>query len=319
VRRAAELDAQAMRAVRSPALVVRAQDIVLTSAATLAALILIAFGRHVANWRSAATTFLIVAAMPWAGRLIHRRWPGEATRFLATIIPPAVGIIVMYSKLDPLVDLLNPHLADPRLAMLDQEIFGMAPGFWIERHILPAGLSLLMVFYTSYYIWPVAIGLLLYARGKAGAQDCDRFILGYVLVMLGSYLGYMLVPAIGPRFFLIDEVSGPVAATGLGRYLNELFLSAPYFRDCFPSGHTALTLYCLYESRRLIPKMFWVMLAPGIGLILATLACRFHYAIDVICGPVLTVTAIVLADALHTRLPKLELGRTHWQTVRAER
>ncbi|MBS2030363.1 MAG: phosphatase PAP2 family protein [Deltaproteobacteria bacterium] len=291
----------------------------MSGASTLAAIILIGLGRHVTGWNGAATTFLVVAAMPWVGRLIHRRWPTEPTRFLATIVPPAVGIIVMYSKLDPLVDLLNPHLADPRLAALDQRIFGFAPGFWLERHLPPAALSVLFLFYTSYYIWPVAIGLVLFARHEAGARDCDRFILGYVLVMLGSYLGYVLVPAIGPRFFLIDQVDGPVAATPMGLWLNEMFRGAPFFRDCFPSGHTALTLYCLYESRRLVPRLFWAMLVPGTGLIVATLACRFHYAIDVVCGPVLTVTAIVLADALHARLPKLEIGRVRWAHARAER
>ena len=320
MRRDVEIQAPIVRKVRAPAFALRAQDIVLTSAALLGAGLMIFFGRSTPGWRSAAATFLAVAAMPIAGRLAHRRWPGEPSRFLATIVPPAVGIILMYSQLDPLVDRLNPHLADPRLAQLDHAIFGFAPGLWLERQLPSQLLTVLFAFYTSYYVWPVLVGLVLFSRRARGERDCDRFILGYVLVMLGSYLGYGLVPAIGPRFFLIDQVDGPVAATALGRWLNELYRGAPYFRDCFPSGHTALTLYCLYESRRLGLKLFWVMLVPGTGLIVATLACRFHYAIDVVCGPVLTVTAIFAADALHARLPKLTLARPRLATLsRADR
>lgn len=294
-------------AVAEEAFSLRPQDVVLTLAATLAAAILAFYGRHVPGaWKSIGT-YAFVAMLPWAFRAVEHRWPSRATNFLATIVPPALGMVLVYSALDPLCDLLNPHLADPRLAAVDLALFGLHPGLWLEQHLPAHVVDALYVCYTSYYVWPLSLGVLLFFDRRE--KELDRFILGYALLMLGSYVCYLMVPAIGPRFYLVGDYPGAVHATWVGQWFDSLFRGSPYFRDCFPSGHTALTLYCLYHARRLTPRWFWVMLLPASGLIAATLVCRFHYAIDLLCGPLLTVAAILAADALYQRLPRMEVTR----------
>jgi len=292
-------------------LVLRAQDAVLSVFAALACAALLCGGRRVDGWGHAALVFAGVAALPFVFRGIGRRWPSTFTRFMATFVPPSLGVFFIYANLNPLADLLNPHLADARLAAIDLRIFGVHPGFWMEQRLSGAAIDAFYLCYTSFMMWPVLIGLILYFSPRPRLPELDRFILGYLLVMLGSYVGYMVVPAIGPRFYLADLYGGPIRATALGTWLAALFRGSPYFRDCFPSGHTALTLYCLIEAKRLTPRFFKAMLLPALGLIAATLICRFHYAIDVICGPLLTLLAIEAADILHRRLPGIELGWSH--------
>ena len=287
----------------------RPQDVVLTLTATLCAAILLFDGRHVPGWGEATLAFVLVALMPWFFRAARARWPNEITRALATFIPPSMGPLLIYGNLDPLCDLLNPHLADARLAAVDLRLFGVHPGLWLERRLPPHIVDVLSLCYTSYYVWPVTIGVILFLGRERLEREFDRYILGYLLVMLISYVCYLLVPAIGPRFYLVDELGAPLHATWLGREIVGMFRGSPYFRDCFPSGHTGLTVFCLYSAWRLARRWFWVILLPCTGLIASTLVCRFHYAIDVICGPLTAVAAILIADALYQRMPSLELSR----------
>lgn len=292
-------------------LVMRPQDIVLALGGTLAGALLLfsRAGREQAGWEQAAGWFFITALAPFLFRALENRFPSELSRFLATFVPPTVGVLAIYSHLDPLCDLLNPHLADARLAAIDRAAFGVNPGLWLELRTPAPVLDALYLCYTSYYFWPVSIGLILFAQGKARVAEFDRYILGYVILMLTSYALYLAVPAIGPRFYLVSDYAGPVQAGRVGRFFDALYRGAPYFRDCFPSGHTALTLYALYQARRLTPRWFKVMVLPASGLIAATLVCRFHYAVDLVGGALLTVAVIWASEALHARLPAVELTR----------
>jgi hypothetical protein len=292
-------------------LVLQAQDIVLTLGGTLAGALLVfsGTGRQQLGWQAAALAFFATALAPFLFRTLQHRFPSELTRFLATFIPPTLGVLAIYSHLDPLCDLLNPHLADAQLAAIDRAAFGVNPGLWLEQRTPAPVLDALYVCYTSYYFWPVSIGLILFAQGKERVAAFDRYILGYVLLMLTSYALYLTVPAIGPRFFLAAEYAGPVRAGPLGRWFDTLFRGAPYFRDCFPSGHTALTLYALYQARRLTPGWFKVMVIPASGLIAATLVCRFHYAVDLAGGGLLTFAVVLASEALHARLPAIAFTR----------
>ena len=62
--------------------------------------------------------------------------------------------------------------------------------------------------------------------------------------------------------------------------------------NAFPSGHTAVTLVYLailfVESRRLA----WIFLPLVAGLIVATVALRYHYLIDVVAGVVVAAAWI---------------------------
>jgi len=81
-------------------------------------------------------------------------------------------------------------------------------------------------------------------------------------------------------------------------------------RDCFPSGHTELTLLVLYYSRKLHRKTFWRFLPFGIGIIVSTVYLRYHYAIDVAAGALLALLVIAVAVPLHRTL-SLKISSEH--------
>ncbi len=65
-----------------------------------------------------------------------------------------------------------------------------------------------------------------------------------------SYAGYLLVPARGPRFFLRHLQQEPLRGLWLFNLMQgtlDRLESAHY--DCFPSGHTELTILAWWSSR----------------------------------------------------------------------
>jgi membrane-associated phospholipid phosphatase len=73
--------------------------------------------------------------------------------------------------------------------------------------------------------------------------------------------------------------------------------------DAFPSGHTAISLMCLYYAWKEREKKLVAVLIPVVtGLLFSTVYLRYHYVIDVIAGLALTGLTIVLAPGLRRLL-----------------
>jgi membrane-associated phospholipid phosphatase len=122
------------------------------------------------------------------------------------------------------------------------------------------------------------------------------------VVLLGlfvSYLGYIAVPALGPRFFLSPDSVKPFGGTGVGAIRSLLDRIEGVTRDCFPSGHTELTLLVLFCAYRFHKKTFYVLLPIGFALIFSTVYLRYHYVIDVIAGAATAFALALAADLLH--------------------
>ncbi len=54
--------------------------------------------------------------------------------------------------------------------------------------------------------------------------------------------------------------------------------------DCFPSGHTELTILAWWGSRMVSKRLFWVYFAYTPSIIFATVYLRYHYTVDVLAG-----------------------------------
>jgi membrane-associated phospholipid phosphatase len=133
-------------------------------------------------------------------------------------------------------------------------------------------------------------------------------VLGFYL----SYLGYIAVPAIGPRFLPSIVEAQRTSLTGLLFFqpVRRMLDSAEGItRDCFPSGHTELTLLVLYYARKFHRCTFWWLLPFGIGIVLSTVYLRYHYFVDVVAGALVAVAIVVIATPLYNNLPTRESQR----------
>ena len=136
------------------------------------------------------------------------------------------------------------------------------------------------------------------STATGGTQAFRLTFLTVLLAFYLSYVGYVAVPAIGPRFTLHDfakkdaELPGVFAATTIRGWLNLGESISPGMpnpeltvqRDCFPSGHTQITLLVMFLAFRYRARTRWFLAPVGTLLVIATVYLRYHYVIDVAAG-----------------------------------
>jgi membrane-associated phospholipid phosphatase len=269
---------------------VRPQDFLIVVPNLLAAALL-TYGKP-AGWERACVTFLLLTVALVALRLLAWRSPSAPARWAASFFP-VVAALAIYGQLGPLCDLVGRPLFDVQLQHLDQLLFGMQPAVFLAAHLSPAASDVLMAAYCSYYLWPSLLGAVyLWYDGEA---QFDRWALAVMVSLMINYVLYLAVPAIGPRFAMADSFARPVQGV-IAAPLFQAFLRSPFTRDCFPSGHTALTLMVLIDSWRHARRFFYAVLPVGLLLIVATVALRFHYGVDLLAAVPLALCSLWLAD-----------------------
>ncbi len=187
---------------------------------------------------------------------------------------------------------------DSVLISIDRFIFGTDPTVFLYKFANPVLTEILQIAYSTFFFLPIILGIELLLKHKT-----DEFYYATFLVLYGfflSYIGYILVPAIGPRFTLHDFhlTNKELPGLFLTNFLREVINSGESIpngtlnpaevvqRDVFPSGHTQMTLIVMYLAYKFNVKLKYFFWITGSLLIIATVYLRYHYVIDLIGGAV---------------------------------
>ncbi len=190
-------------------------------------------------------------------------------------------------------------IRDRWLIAADRWLFGGDPTVWLQRLTVPWLTEAMQLFYATNYFLPLILVLVLYRKRERFPFQKSVFAitLGYIL----SYLGYFIIPAIGPRFTIYHAV--PLEGILIREQLAALiYCMEACPRDCFPSGHTEIPLIALWLAFRFRRKLFYLYLPIVTGLVLSTVYLRYHYVIDVIAGAALAGMVILLAGGAEKRI-----------------
>lgn len=204
-------------------------------------------------------------------------------------------MVIIFDSLEWLVHYVNPDDIDPILIRIDYMIFNGHPTVMLERIVNPFLTDVLQIAYSTYYLIPISFGLVLLLNNKR--KDFERSLFLILFCFYLSYLGYILMPALGPRFAIghlhSTDLRGLFVAEHIQNLLNYL---EGVKRDAFPSGHTAVALIVLYLAYRFRRGFFWLLLPVVAVLLFSTVYCRYHYVVDVIAGFGLTIITIILGE-----------------------
>jgi membrane-associated phospholipid phosphatase len=186
-------------------------------------------------------------------------------------------------------------------ADLDFRIWGAHPSVWLERLHTPVVTELLQVIYTLFVPAVLFIACVLWRKGRM--RDFQYYAFLIALGFLVSYIGYILVPARGPRFLLKDLQHFPLQGLWLFQTMQNALdrLESAHY-DCFPSGHTELTILAWWGSRMISKWWSRVYLAYTPCIIFATVYLRYHYTVDLVAGIVTAAVLILTAPKLYQKL-----------------
>ncbi len=231
------------------------------------------------------------------------------SRFVHTWYP-IPGIFFMFKEVYILIQSMGLTDWDTFLIACDRAIFRGDPTVWMARYSSPALTELLQIAYVSYYVLMIGLGVEVYR-----SRDRERFAFTVFAITYGfalSYLGYLLFPAVGPRFTLHDfsaldrELPGLLLTEPLRALINsgesipanaaQPVLSAQ--RDAFPSGHTQMALIVMALGHRYRVRSRWVLTFFGTLLIISTVYLRYHYVTDLLGGALFMALTLWTAPAL---------------------
>ncbi len=214
------------------------------------------------------------------------------------IIFPVISVLIIFDSLGPVVHNINPHDIDYLLIRLDYVIFGCYPTILMERIMNSVLTDVLQVAYSTYYFLPIILGVVLKIKKKN--EEFEKTLFLILLCFYLSYVGYILFPALGPRYAMDHLHEKTLGGFLVSKPIQEILdLLEGVKRDAFPSGHTGIALTVLFLAYRYVRGLSWIMLPAVTLLIFATVYLRYHYAVDVIGGVLLAVVTIALGEVYY--------------------
>ena len=284
-----------------------ADKVIIAYVATIAGLVVLSAGRIQYWWVIVAAHAAAIAGIVLIAS--HHRHVAASPRSLAGLVHAWYAMVLVpltYKELTYLIPLVHPRDFDWELAAIDHRMLGVHPTVWLERVTSPLLTEILQLSYITYYFLPLLLGVAIWRKGWF--HEFHFFLFVVVLGFYLSYLGYIAVPAIGPRFILADKQTVPLAGIWMfDRIRASLDQAEGITRDCFPSGHVELTLLVLYYARRFHRRVFWWILPAGSALIISTVYLRYHYVIDVVAGVLLAALIVATAGPLYRMLGGSEI------------
>jgi membrane-associated phospholipid phosphatase len=214
---------------------------------------------------------------------------------------PLPYVASCYKEMAVLIPAVRGLDCDAWASRLDAAMWRTDPTVWMVRHPSLLLTEFLQIAYALFIPAVLAVAYFLWRQRKIEEFRFYAFLIA--CGFLASYLGYLAVPVRGPRFYLHDlpPLKGLWFTDMLQITLDRLE-SAHY--DCFPSGHTELTILACWGSQMVSRRLFYLFLGYTPCIIFATVYLRYHYTIDVLAGAALAFALIWGAPHVYRALGK---------------
>ncbi len=292
--------------------ILRPSDLLTLSFLLLLSSLAVFSTRRNPTWAGLIATYTVLAAAIVAVAAYRTKVDSAKKGFSLSIVVTVITVLSIFNSLGALIASIHPTTFDASLISIDHALFGVHPTVWIERLINPTLSAFLQFAYISYYFIPLSLGVVLIARGRL--EEFEEVLFGILLCFYLSYIGYLLVPAIGPRFTLAHLQTGSLQVSPFIEKIQDVLNSLEKNKtDAFPSGHTAVSLMSLYYAWEKREKgLFAVLILLVTGLLISTVYLRYHYVIDVVAGIALTILTAYMAPILFAALSRVTRKTGGW-------
>jgi len=225
---------------------------------------------------------------------------------------PSKGILRVFRDWHPLmlfpflykeVELLAGSIGDWGLTAAipawESALFGGQPSLYLSERLAFVPLSEYLHFcYLSYVIVVPSVAAYWYVSGRRAAFG--ELLLLLSIVMLGSYLFFILLPVDSP-YYLSPRLGPPLADHFFFDIAHQVSARGGARGGAFPSAHVSGAVVVSLVAWRHQPRLAYLLVPFTGSVMLATVYGRFHYALDALAGAALAI-AVVVASTRRGRL-----------------
>lgn len=255
------------------------------------AIALAALGRDTEAWPDLFVAHLILCALIIAIIWFwHDRTAG--VRGFVRQLYPAMLYSLFYRELEIADHWVFPQFLDRHIVAFERSLFGVDPNLWIVGTQSAWLNELMMLGYFSYYLLIPLVALPLFFRKRIG--ELRGMIHGTTVAFVISYIGFILFPVEGPRYFFADQFTEPLSGWFFVPLVRYIIDQGAIHGGCMPSSHVAVALVTLVWARRTMPRLGTVLTPFVIVMIFATAWGRFHYVTDSVVGILVAAAALAL-------------------------
>lgn len=235
------------------------------------------------EWPTILAALLLIS---W-GAFAASTWiPAPRSRALwcARVLLPLVLFPLLYRTSGLLNIGLPRWLLDGPIERMEGWIFGGQPSMFLFEKMpwLPLSEALHACYFFLYLLIPLPVVALLIRRRDVEAARAVFALSGCLFILI---LFYIWLPVTSP-LYKYPMIDGPAARGFFFRLAHRFSNEGGVLGAAFPSGHAALAVLSLMLSFRWMRRLFWIALVPTIGLLIATVYCRYHFAMDTVAGMV---------------------------------
>lgn len=260
-------------------------------------LVVVTFRGQIPLWHSLLLNYTLLLGVLFALKVSSDRGVAGKVGTFFHHSSPILFVVFIYESLGHLIQYLRPDI-DSALIRIDFSIFGVHPCIWMEQYVVPWFTDVMSIAYFSYYFLPVLLIVILYFKNQTMEFSESIFVLlfGYYI----SFVGYILFPAIGPRYALSSVCSVPLEGSFITDFVRDILNALEHNkRDCMPSGHTEIVLIVLFLAYRFQKVVFYIFLPVVCCLILSTVYLRYHYVVDLFVGALVAVGCMIAGPRLY--------------------
>ncbi len=232
------------------------------------------------SWAWLSIGHLTAAGLVW---WISRK-PIPASRQLAALqgIAPVLTFAVLYPLTGKINIGLSPWILDGPLERFEASLFMGQPSILLAERASWIVLSeFLHACYFSYYMLVAAMGIVLILQKRL--IDLSRAVGVLCYCFFFCLICYIWIPVTSP-LYLYAPIGSPLSNGFFYRLTHQMAVGGGVVGGAFPSSHAALSTLNLLLAYKLEKRLFFVTLLPTIGLLVGTVYCRYHYALDTIVG-----------------------------------
>jgi len=209
---------------------------------------------------------------------------------------PLFSLLLFYTQSTVFDNLFFTGTFDNILRKWDIAFIGVS----LNRVLAPLVNSLFVdetmhMIYLSFYLILFIPGIIMLTRQY---RHFHEVVFSLTLMMYVHYLFFMFFPGDGPlsdRNFLFQKgiIFIPL--------MNFIYRFGEYGGGAFPSTHVSAVVISFLYMRRFFKERSWIIGFFCVGIIIATVYCSYHYAIDSITGIITGLTFYFIGRKVYSR------------------